>query len=475
MQKIRSFLKELPTGALWIFLFLFWLSIEHKYDRPIRPIFYHLTTIPKDTVKALFLYLSDVAVLVVTAVFLFKKKDQVIAFFSRRHAKFVLVFSLFALFSLFVAKTPVGIIEWSKLLYFLIAFLLYCLILSLFKGKATRPFFLLLFSGILVLSVFECWVGLTQYFTQKPAGVRLLGEPKFSRKDPATSVIITQEGSKWIFDTSSEETQEYKAIFRSYGTLPHPNVLGGFLVFAIFCTYALFSSLRFKGSAFLFPAVLFLQIFTLLTTYSRSAIFGWLIGSILWFFSLMQRKKKVLPRVKLLICLTAVFLGMCVVLFYPQIKVRGGLLNYSALAKASDGERILAQNHAWEMIKKFPLTGVGFANYERAVRAHFPPPFAMIHSIYFLVATELGLIALAVFLFFLAKTLYSGWQKRGDPFFASLFATFAGFVFIGGCDYYLLYFHQGRPLFFAIAAFLALEGEKEESLVLGRLLRPVEL
>lgn len=471
MQKLRSFLKEIPTGALWIFLFLLWFSIEHKYDRPIRPIFYHLTSIPKPTVKALFLYLSDVAIFVFTLAFLFKRKDQVISFFSRRHAKIFLAFSFFAVFSLFVAKSPVGIIEWSKLLYFLIAFLLYCLILSLFRGKSTRPFFVLLFSGMVILGVFECWVGLTQYFTQKPAGVRLLGEPKFSRKDPGTCMIATQEGSKWIFDTPSKEG-EYKAILRSYGTLPHPNVLGGVLVFTIFCTYALFSSCRFKGSAFLFPAVLFLQIFTLLTTYSRSAIFAWVIGSILWFISQKRHRKEIGSRVKLLACLTILFLGACVVLFYPQIKSRGGLLNYSVLAKASDNERLLAQTHAWEMIKKFPLTGVGFANYEQTVRAHFPPPFGMIHSIYFLIATELGLIAFLIFLFFLAKTLYSGWQKREDPFFASLFATFAGFLFIGGCDYYLLYFHQGRPLFFAIAAFLALEGEREESRLT---LRPVEL
>jgi hypothetical protein len=466
MLKIRAFLKSIPKEALLIFLIIVLLPIEHKYDRPLRPFFYRFTDIPRDTVKSLYFYLSDFLVIFGALFLILRKRGEALRFFFQKKSKLLLGLVLCAFAS--ILWIPTDITYWMKATYFSCSLLGYSLCVFFFRSQSPRTFFLALFWSVLLVSAFECTVGISQYFRQKPVGLRLLSEPKLASASTKPVTILVGDGTLWLPSYILHGKGKLSQAIRAYGTFPHPNVFGGFLAFSLFCSYGLF--LLFKKARALIALCLFFQIFTLIITFSRSALFAWILGSLVWalcFVHLKERRKDLLK----LSSLCALFLTLCAGLFFHQIRDRGGVISYTDIAKASDQGRVEAQVDAWDVILKRPLTGVGFSNYQKGAQELFHRPCKMVHNIYLMVAAEMGLIALILFALFIVKTLMAGWMRRGDPFYSSILAAFCCFLFIGACDFYPLCFQQTRVIFFCLAAFLVLE----ESRFSVRKPRPVEL
>ena len=153
----------------------------------------------------------------------------------------------------------------------------------------------------------------------------------------------------------------------------------------------------------------------------------------------------------------AVGFTLCVTLLYPQLFERGGIVSYTPTTQSADTGRIVYQNIALLMIKEHPLLGVGFDNYLIAVSDYAAKmsefvviPF-FVHNIYLFLCAELGVLGLAVFLWFVLGVLKRGWENRTDPQAAVCAAIFAGFLFIGFCDFYLLWHQSGRLMFFIVA------------------------
>ncbi len=457
-------MKKIPYEAIFFIIILLFFPLEHKYDRPFRPFFYKLPSISKETAKALYIYLTDLLILIFAVQFLVKKRARIRDFFFQENAKFLFAITCFAFLSLFLCKTPITVLHWWKASFFFISFLFYCSIRSLFRNHSPTGFFQLLFWSIVFLSLFESFVGIYQYFQQKALGIHLLGEPKLNSTSFSRCTLVMKEQSFCLLDfLIKSPLQKNFHLMRAYGTFPHPNVFGGFMTFAIFCTYALIRVAKSPKKMILFSLILLLQVFTLFITFSRSALYAWVLGSTIWFICLIFSRKE--QKIKNKNIFTMAFLPLicfltCLCFFYPQIKTRGGVVSYTSVSKDSDSERLSAQSQALKVIQKYPLAGVGYANYEDAVRTLFKEPFYMIHNIYFLFASEMGLIAFAIFLFFIFRSIRAGWEKRSDPFYSSILAAFIGFLFIGICDYYPLFFQQGRLLFIALAAFLSLEDKK---------------
>jgi len=467
MQKLFSL--KLPRESLLILLIVFMLPIEHMYDRFFRSFFLHHTMLPKETIKSLYLYASDVIILFFSLTLIFLKKIPLKEFFWQKSAKYFSSLVLLALLSLINAKTDVSIMHWSRAFYLFITLLFFCSILLIFRSVSPKPFLYLLFSTLLFLGLFESVVAISQYFLQGPIGLRLLGEPKMHAGGFHPACIGMPDHSRWLLDGILTAPHKSASIMRAYGTMAHPNVLGGFLFFCLMANLCLFQLSRRRALKGFLALAFFTLTFALFITYSRSALFAWLGATSFWILLLFLKGKKEgglrkgYTQVRLLILMVFFSLALTVVLLYPQIKSRGGLVNYNALAKDSDQVRLQSQSISWEVIKKFPVTGLGFHNFEKGVKAHVKGPFAMVHNIYLLVATEMGLVALALFICFIGSSLRGFKENWQDPFYASLFCLFCGFLFIGGCDFYLLFFHQGKLMFFLIAALLTATAVREKS------------
>src|SRR5690606_3043635 len=96
----------------------------------------------------------------------------------------------------------------------------------------------------------------------------------------------------------------------------------------------------------------------------------------------------------LLIAVSGILVGT---LFSEQYLHRGGIVNYTHLARASDRERLYHQHIAFRMIEKHPLTGVGYGQFSLQAPAFGGNSnnISATHNIYLMLASETGLISLA--------------------------------------------------------------------------------
>lgn len=424
-----------PAAALLVLLFFF-IPIEHKYDKVFR--FYSLTLIPAGLglphhyEKKIYFYLSDLAMIVLFTIGLHR--------FRLVKLQSLLLGAIFFLAAFSIALSPLATypIPYTRLFQLFTPFTLFLFLASgLIPKEKLFPIFSwsLLATGIVQAGIASC-----QYMTQKMVGLRFFGE------QPFCATISCPGGRRWLLDAFSTSGDTLSGVYRAMGTMPHPNVLGGLLVATLLITGYFFHERR-PWRLFLAPAYL-LQLFALATTYSRSAIFAYLIGACLWLLRIQHRRAPFL-----LILISATLIGG---LFSEQYLHRGGIVNYTPTARISDQERFYYQNIAERMIAARPLTGVGYGQFSIHAPSFGADPknTSATHNIYLILAAETGLLSLFAFLLWIG-TLFRGSLRSGSTEVNLFFAIFCAFLFIGLCDFYPIAFHQGALLFFGSAGLLA--------------------
>lgn len=423
---------------LLVFL-IFLIPMEHKYDKPFRS--FSKTLIPQGLKistnydKKIYFYISDIVVLFLFCSSLFWAKISLKRFFG--HPLWVVFFC--AAFSIAASPFAHYPLAYIRLLQLLTAILLFSFLASS-ELKITRALFL----AFSIAGLLQSAIAIAQYFYQAPLGLHLLGELK------QLCTIAVPEGKRWLFDNFSKKVGP-NSVCRASATMEHPNILGGFLVLTILVTYAIISSSK-KGKGF-WAITLPLQFFALSITYSRSALFGLSLATVIWFLQ---------NRDRFLACIVALSVAISALLLNEQFIHRGGIVNYNESVKNSDSVRILHQKTAIDIIKENPLYGLGFGQFsERS--GHFLPSNCSAyeratgpHNIYLMLACETGLISLFSFLFFIAMLLKASFFKIVKTLeTTTLSAIFAAFLFIGCCDFYFLIFQPGKLMFFLIAGLLA--------------------
>lgn len=440
-------MKKFIVATALLVLIAFAIPIEHKYDKLFR--FFSLTLIPPGLEvsaqyeKKLYFYLSDLAVLVLTFIAIRWYRISARQFFGH---PLWMVF-VCALCSIVVSPFHAYPVAYTRLWQLFTPFALFSFLAYAFSDEERPLVTRAVFWAILATALFQCLIGIGQYFHEGPLGLRLLGESS------SFAIISVADHTRWIVDRWLSIELPSPIKIRATGTLPHANVLGGLLACSLLITYAL--RLRAKRARWLLGLAIPLQIFTLFITYSRSALFAWMIGTVLWF--LWARRE----NVRALAIQIVVSALLCFVLLYPQLVQRGGIVNYSGGAVASDQGRLYHQNLALQVIKDHPLFGLGFWQFSEQAPKYFSPETPSYlretgpHNIYLFLACETGLLSLAAFLTFILLLGLSAWRLPFTPETASLTAIFIAFLFIGCCDFYPILFQQGKLLFFLCAGLLA--------------------
>lgn len=288
------------------------------------------------------------------------------------------------------------------------------LFFSLLQQTASKDLLIKVF--IAVMCIETLWA-IGQILFQQDFGLQILGE----------SVLSESTVNLARFSSSGIE------FIRGYGSFPHPNILGGFLVLSILLT--LQSTLNKKGK----NALLILQILGLLTTFSRSALLALLLT--LCFTTV---GKSFFPNQKnryLFISIITIFFGL---IFIP----RGfNLLSDPALLERFDG-----YIYSWEMIKAYPL-GVGYSHFTLFLdtvssTALQPWNYQPVHNIFVLGLTELGL---PFFFLFVLGCIYLIKKKPVLGGVGVMIITFGLF------DHYLLTQDQGRFFFLFALSLLTMK------------------
>ncbi len=237
--------------------------------------------------------------------------------------------------------------------------------------------------AFIIFALFESILAIYQFLAQKSVGLSKLGESILSTTYFGVAKIVS--GGTFI---------------RPYGTFPHPNVLGAFLICGVLVNIWLIIGEYRSNIRSLYFATLIPLSFTLILTFSRSSWIVALVGLIV-FTSLYIGKYSI--NKKLTLSLLALLLSTVTAFFI----LKPIIIDRSSGFGESSSMREVYNKTALKMIGEYPIFGVG-AGESMLHMQQFSPirlntwEIQPIHNYYLLSAAELGIpAALALMLFFI--------------------------------------------------------------------------
>ncbi|MDF1498689.1 MAG: hypothetical protein P1P85_05070 [Patescibacteria group bacterium] len=319
---------------------------------------------------------------------------------------------------------------------------------------------------------------------------------------------------------------EGQKIVRSYGTFPHPNILGGFLIFTILITVFLYlesksgylsskiSNIRLLIQYYntngykcqnifyslLWVFLIFVQVSALLLTFSRVSWFSFCFAiGILFFIYFMHiynvsRETNIFKKIyyykkfiNLIIRFKELFI-VCFLLIYLiisnfsiiQVRLDDNLLSNSSLpSNYAISDRSFYNNVSRETLSDNLLFGSGLGtsifqideyaknnNINQKIESWQYQPT---HNIYYLIASEIGLLGLMIFLLIIINIILYNFNRqivsRETIIYKKLnyylYAIFLSFLFIGLFDHYFWTLQQGRLIFWMILGLLLIVNNGE--------------
>ena len=281
--------------------------------------------------------------------------------------------------------------------------LLYCILRSTFY--VLRPGILWSF---LAGALFQSGLGIYQFLTQSSFVSTLLGMALHDPRVPGTSVVEFAD-ERWL---------------RAYGGLPHPNVLGGYLVVALAVTGIMWqrSQISNKWQELFLKVTAPILLTGIFFTFSRAAWIGaigvfvwWVITTVRHSVERSEKSRTELRSARLqsrsgnakashyiTLGMTIVYVGVLAVIYRPLVFTRAMPNSTERLEEQSRAERVSQIKESWELIKKHPLIGVGIGNYTQAVKKEIRPgnylwTYQPVHNVPLLVFAELGVFGLVLF------------------------------------------------------------------------------
>ena len=232
-----------------------------------------------------------------------------------------------------------------------------------------------------------------------------------------------------------------ESFLRAYGTLPHPNILGGFALIFLLGPITFF--MRKENPNNLALLLLIPGVSLLALTFSRSA---WLALGV--FCAVLIWKAQYFDRKRLVILLFVTGLSLITTLFPYREMVRARTVNTSSHAEEfSFIGRAWLNGEAIKVFREYPLTGVGIGSFiielgRRAGQGYIVEPA---HNVLLLAGAELGSFGvLAVIALFVWFAYYLFKTKNPNAILAG--AVLTGLGFIGLLDHYFWTLAPGRMM-----------------------------
>lgn len=230
---------------------------------------------------------------------------------------------------------------------------------------------------------------------------------------------------------------------RPYGLLPHPNVLGGFLVVSTLAT--VYGLGAWRGWRWGLALIVFCAgLWALLLTFSRGGWLGFGVAAIA-FLPVLARLGLVTRRLWIAVGVAMALSGVFVASYHPLILARAGVGSEN-VEQFSIGERILLEGAALVAIRENPLTGVGAGNFPWRASYYFfdndiPLRGNNVHRYLLSAWAETGLIGMvlvvAAMIAGYEAALRAIYQRGADAGArALLLAGWLGLVITGMVDHY---------------------------------------
>lgn len=366
------------------------------------------------------IYLS-MAILLLAAIFFLLANKKEIYFSKDRYLYFLFIYSLFIGFI-----SPVPAVSFYYLAIIYLAALFAYLIKFLPKYFVFKA---LLFSGSI-----QAAIAMWQLLSQQVVASKWLGVASHLPETLGTSVV----------EVGGER------LLRAYGTLPHPNILGGFLLVALFAGVYLWldfykrmdkkgwhSAFKKKNIVEFFLIIfgLVLSSFGLLASFSRSA----LLALALSLFSLLLintfRRKWLIVNVVAKYAVVFLLVAMCFNIIWPdswgtRLRAEGRLEEQSISERVDTLDQLGWKDYQTAFLGQ----GLGMNTYKLYQAAPDNPIYnnQPIHDIFLLMLAEVGVIG--VFLLFNVVRLIIKSANQVDIMSTSLIL---GLIVVGLFDHYL--------------------------------------
>lgn len=281
-----------------------------------------------------------------------------------------------------------------------------------------------------------------QFFTQSTFAFKWLGLSFIDAREPGASAIEFLD-ERWL---------------RAYGALPHPNILGGFLAICLLVAIMGLWQLkeRIKESAEITKQNYWLNLFYwfsivimfagLLFSFSRSGALALIIGFI--YLTVIAIRKKMKLGLMVNLKSAVVFLAIVGIFLagFPYQLLTTRLDPQARLEKWSLEQRLTAQTQAKEIVKDHLLLGIGLGNYTKVIKDKITDApgwyYQPVHSWYWLVLTELGIIGFLLFAFLIVN-LWRGTDVISRSLIIAL-------LILGLFDHYLWSLYFGTMLWWLV-------------------------
>lgn len=293
--------------------------------------------------------------------------------------------------------------------------------------------------SFVLAALIQAGLGIWQFLLQSTFSSKWLG---MAAHDPSVSGTFVVETAlrRWL---------------RAYGSLPHPNILAGFLAVAMFMAFRLYEKIKYDYKKLFLPVIFTILALGLFATFSKSVIASFLAVFIFLWVMVFLRRQSGDAKINLL-KFTLIFLVIAAIfsaIFWEPVRTR--IYGAERLEIKSTAERLDYFNQAWQLIKKHPLVGVGLGNYTLAAHNEINQAlrswdYQPVHNIYLLILVELGIVGFIAWLaliFLLIKKL----PVARCPLLVTL-------LIIGLFDHYLW------TLYFGIVLFWLIFGMEQEGL-----------
>lgn len=413
-----------------IVLNLFILLLPTQFGKHFWPDFAVLNGIRVDYLSPTF-YVTDGLIVLLLCFWIIRKLKKPFRFSGKITAS-AIVFLVFILYILMSAlrTNPLQNSVYSVVKLLELSFLFFYIITSIPQVISAKRLTCLLAIGV----IGESFLAIAQFIHQGTIGglLYLLGERTFTASTPGIA----------------NASLNGELLMRSYGTFPHPNVLGGYLLISmVLIFFVLFPTLK-KAWRFLAVAALLVGTVGLVLTLSRVAIFLWVsfvVGVFVWQLVSAQKRK-----LEAGITLLAVFvLGLT---FYQLLLPR---FSQTTLVEEAVVQRQLLMESSYQMIAQHPLLGVGVGQFLPTLST-IQSPLSLglylqpVHNIFLLLTAEIGVLGLCFVILFFGNCYLRLWRslksKKADPLPFALLICLSMMLVMGLFDHYWLTLQQGQLL-----------------------------
>ena len=278
-------------------------------------------------------------------------------------------------------------------------------------------------------AMIQAGVAVAQFLNKSDVGLRYLGE---------SALGIDMRGIASFFIPSGEK------IIRAYGTFPHPNVLAVYLLVVLIALVYWMQTSRKKW----LPVVYGFILFAFLLTFSRTVIVAGGMLGLWWGMWTLRRDKRLMLSIGIV---TIAVAGLFFALFPQEVMSRFTL---SGEEEAVQLRFYYNQEALKTGEQQLNWLGVGIGNFVSwlmTTQRNLPSSlYQPVHNLYLLIYAELGIIGLALFVWWLAQKIWPHIKSRHWI----ILGIMTSFLFISSFDHFFWTIQQGRFLWWMVMGFL---------------------